>query len=195
MSNLITSTKILPPRSLQFESTLLKTEQIARLVDWIDRKDGKNYTYDEIPYKFKLLVRGSTDGFDSEVFHDKCDHKGPTIVVMQIAYSGELVGGYNPLEWSIGDGRLTTQNSFLFSFPKQGNLTDGKVSRVTRFNYAIRIKDKTHGPCFGDKDLWMKNNFNGYDSCSSDKDDYQDKVTTLNKFWVIEYEVFQVIKK
>nr|CAG8565997.1 7585_t:CDS:2 [Entrophospora candida] len=77
----------------------------------------------------------------------------------------------------------------------KGNLTDGKVSRVTRCNYAIRIKDKSHGPCFGDKDLWMKNNFNGYDSCSSDKDDYLDRVTTLSKFWVIEYEVFQVIKK
>ncbi|CAJ0872111.1 19997_t:CDS:2 [Entrophospora sp. SA101] len=77
----------------------------------------------------------------------------------------------------------------------QGNLADGKVSRVVRYNYAIRIKDKSHGPCFGDKDLWMKNNFNGYENCSSDKDDYQEKITTLNKFWVIEYEVFQVIKK
>ncbi|CAJ0868327.1 4923_t:CDS:2 [Entrophospora sp. SA101] len=79
--------------------------------------------------------------------------------------------------------------------PRQGNLADGKVSRVVRYNYAIRIKDKSHGPCFGDKDLWMKNNFNGYENCSSDKDDYQEKITTLNKFWVIEYEVFQVIKK
>ncbi|CAH1757329.1 917_t:CDS:2 [Entrophospora sp. SA101] len=78
---------------------------------------------------------------------------------------------------------------------KWGNLADGKVSRVVRYNYAIRIKDKSHGPCFGDKDLWMKNNFNGYENCSSDKDDYQEKITTLNKFWVIEYEVFQVIKK
>ncbi|CAJ0861563.1 11401_t:CDS:2 [Entrophospora sp. SA101] len=112
ISKLIPNTKILPPRSLHFDSTLLKAEQVARLVDWIDR-----------------------------------------------------------------------------------NLADGKVSRVTRCNYAIRIKDKSHGPCFGDKDLWMKNNFNGYDSCSSDKDDYLDRVTTLSKFWVIEYEVFQVIKK
>ncbi|CAJ0884566.1 418_t:CDS:2, partial [Entrophospora sp. SA101] len=100
ISKLIPNTKILPPRSLHFDSTLLKAEQVARLVDWIDR-----------------------------------------------------------------------------------NLADGKVSRVTRCNYAIRIKDKSHGPCFGDKDLWMKNNFNGYDSCSSDKDDYLDRVTTLSKFW------------
>ncbi|CAG8775663.1 32437_t:CDS:2, partial [Gigaspora margarita] len=181
----------LPPRIIPFDSTLIKAEHVAKLCDWIDRKDGKPYTFEEIPYKFKLLIRGSRDGFEAETFHEKCDNKGATIVVMQIAYSGELVGGYNPIEWTTGDVRLTTQNSFLFSFPKQGNLNDAKLSRVTRAGYAIRIKDKTHGPCFGDKDLWMKNNFNAYDSCSSDKDDYSDRVTTLSKFWVLEYEVFQ----
>jgi len=185
----------LPPRIIPFDSTLIKAEHVAKLCDWIDRKDGKPYTFEEIPYKFKLLIRGSRDGFEAETFHEKCDNKGATIVVMQIAYSGELVGGYNPIEWTTGDVRLTTQNSFLFSFPKQGNLNDAKLSRVTRAGYAIRIKDKTHGPCFGDKDLWMKNNFNAYDSCSSDKDDYSDRVTTLSKFWVLEYEVFQVIRK
>ncbi|CAB4480743.1 unnamed protein product [Rhizophagus irregularis] len=80
-------------------------------------------------------------------------------------------------------------------FPKQGNIADAKLSRVSRPGYAIRVKDKSHGPCFGDKDLWMKQNFNAYDSCSSDKDDYQERVTTLSKFWVLEYEVFQVVKK
>ncbi|CAG8575519.1 675_t:CDS:2 [Funneliformis mosseae] len=183
------------PRVISFDSTLIKQEHVARLCDWIDRKDGKPYTFENVPYKFRLLIRGTKDGFESETFHEKCDHKGPTIVVMQIAYSGELVGGYNPIEWSTGDSRITTQNSFLFSFPKQGNIADAKLSRVNRPGYAIRVKDKTHGPCFGDKDLWMKHNFNAYDSCSSDKDDYQDRVTTLSKFWVIEYEVFQVIKK
>ncbi|CAI2170266.1 20203_t:CDS:2 [Funneliformis geosporum] len=183
------------PRLISFDSTLIKQEHVARLCDWIDRKDGKAYTFENIPYKFRLLIRGTKDGFESETFHEKCDHKGPTIVVMQIAYSGELVGGYNPIEWSTGDSRITTQNSFLFSFPKQGNIADAKISRVNRAGYAIRVKDKTHGPCFGDKDLWMKHNFNAYDSCSSDKDDYQDRVTNLSKFWVIEYEVFQVIKK
>ncbi|CAJ0767005.1 20891_t:CDS:2, partial [Entrophospora sp. SA101] len=39
ISKLIPNTKILPPRSLHFDSTLLKAEQVARLVDWIDRKD------------------------------------------------------------------------------------------------------------------------------------------------------------
>ncbi|GBB95119.1 hypothetical protein RclHR1_02480018 [Rhizophagus clarus] len=183
------------PRLIPFDSTLIKQEHVARLCDWIDRKDGKPYKFEDIPYKFKLLVRGSKDGFESEVFHEKCDRKGPTIVVMQIAYSGELVGGYNPIEWTTGDTRITTQNSFLFSFPKQGNIADAKLSRVSRPGYAIRVKDKSHGPCFGDKDLWMKQNFNAYDSCSSDKDDYQERVTTLSKFWVLEYEVFQVVKK
>ncbi|RHZ49015.1 hypothetical protein Glove_535g25 [Diversispora epigaea] len=288
---------LLPPRVIPFDSTLLKTDHIARLCDWIDRKDGKPYTFEEIPYKFKLLVRGSRDGFESETFHDKCDKQGATIVIMQIAYSGELIGGYNPIEWNTGDYKITTQNSFLFSFPKvtslgnnsngnnnsildfklfknssssnsnnlhhhnssnsnnssnssgyydnginhqnhhshqnhnhhnhnhhqnlhnhpnnhhsnnnhnhnnnnnnnngdyKLNLSDAKLSRVNRPGYAIRIKDKSYGPCFGDKDLWMKNNFKDYDSCSSDKDDYSERITSLSKFWVMEYEVFKVIRK
>ncbi|CAG8710908.1 16477_t:CDS:1 [Acaulospora colombiana] len=233
-----------PPRTIPFDSTLLRTEHVALLCDWIDRKDGKPYTFDEIPYKLKLLVRGSRDGFEAETFHEKCDKQGATITVMQIACSGELIGGYNPIEWTTGDFRINTQNSFLFSFPKStinsnnnnsgigmsdikpigsnsgyssenenrvnGNddntrnsnggqsnerRLNGKLSRVRRPGYAIRIKDKTYGPCFGDKGLWMKTNFNAYDSCSSDKDDYSERVTTLNKFWVMEYEVFQVVKK
>ncbi|CAJ0872212.1 20006_t:CDS:2 [Entrophospora sp. SA101] len=321
ISNLITNTKILPPRFLKFDSTLLKIEQVSRLVDWIDRKDGKNYKYDEIPYKFNLLVRGSRDSFDNDynvVIRAGDEHNEKTFYAHSVVLRTRSPYFHTALssEWARKEGNsivfikpnttpvvfdlilggkvdlnrqdnmdilelLITADELLldelfdhvqrylldfksdwlkrnvvhvhrlvhsnencsrlknfcleiicndpftlfnskefYSFDetllipllerdnlqipeleiwnyliKWGNLADGKVSRVVRYNYAIRIKDKSHGPCFGDKDLWMKNNFNGYENCSSDKDDYQEKITTLNKFWVIEYEVFQVIKK
>ncbi|CAJ0915596.1 3234_t:CDS:2 [Entrophospora sp. SA101] len=58
---------------------------------------------------------------------------------------------------------------------------DGEEEKKGGYEQQDIIMDdkQSHGPCFGDKDLWMKNNFNGYDSCSSDKDDYLDRVTTL----------------
>nr|CAG8512402.1 7361_t:CDS:2 [Entrophospora candida] len=70
-----------------------------------------------------------------------------------------------------------------------------KVSRVSRFNYAITLKDDSYGPCFGDKDLWMYGNFDKPESCSSKEDDYETWITKSRKFGVSEYEVFKIIKK
>ncbi|CAJ0912206.1 15408_t:CDS:2 [Entrophospora sp. SA101] len=50
---------------------------------------------------------------------------------------------------------LQTRDSFLFTFGNRDRIEDAKVSRVSRFNYAITLKDDSYGPCFGDKDLWM----------------------------------------
>ncbi|CAH1763319.1 3834_t:CDS:2 [Entrophospora sp. SA101] len=112
-------------------------------------------TTNEMPYKFKLLVRGTRDGFDSKTFHQKCDNQGPTFVIMKISSTNEVIGGYNPIKWQTGSGHLETRDSFLFTFGNRDRIEDAKVSRVSRFNYAITLKDDSYGPCFGDKDLWM----------------------------------------
>ncbi|CAI2162335.1 14202_t:CDS:2 [Funneliformis geosporum] len=75
------------------------------------------------------------------------------------------------------------------------NLNEFKISRPRRSEYAIRIKDRTCGPCFGDKDLWMTCNFNEDENCSAIKDDYEFEITPTEKFSVDEYEVFQVLNK
>ncbi|GBC45902.1 uncharacterized protein OCT59_005466 [Rhizophagus irregularis] len=200
-----------PQRPLPFESTILQQHHIAKLANWIDRKEGDNlYTYFTMPYNFKLLVRGSRDGFGSGTFHDKCDSKGASIVVMRIRGTNEILGGYNPVHWMTGNGHLTTEDSFIFNLgrtPPDNNVEEGlspytwynlngvKISRPRRPEYAVRIKDRTCGPCFGDKDLWMTSNFNEDENCSAVKDDYDFEITSTEKFAVDEYEVFQVLKK
>ncbi|RIA95819.1 hypothetical protein C1645_454102 [Glomus cerebriforme] len=202
-----------PQRPLPFESTILQQHHIAELANWIDRKEGKNlYTYFTMPYNFNLLVRGSRDGFSSGTFHDKCDSKGASIVVMKVRGTNEILGGYNPVHWMTGNGHLTTEDSFIFNLGKTGdkaeerstestssytwyNLNGIKISRPRRPEYAVRIKDRTCGPCFGDKDLWMTSNFNEDENCSAVKDDYDFEIASTEKFAVDEYEVFQVLKK
>ncbi|CAG8459940.1 12107_t:CDS:2 [Funneliformis caledonium] len=130
-----------PQRPLPFESSILQQLHVAKLANWIDRKDGRNdtpYTYYNIPYNLKLL-------------------------------------GDTPCTWD--------------------NLNEFKISRPRRSEYAIRIKDRTCGPCFGDKDLWMTSNFNEDENCSAVKDDYELEITPTEKFSVDEYEVFQVLNK
>ncbi|CAG8567402.1 11453_t:CDS:2 [Gigaspora rosea] len=125
------------------------------------------YTNNNTSYKFNLLIRGTCDSFDLQTFYQRCDNQDPTFVVIKIAHSLEIIGGYNPIRWQVGFGHLKNKKSFLFSFKNKGQLEDAKISRVRRTSYAITLKDKSYGPCFGNKDLWMHSNFSQPNSCSS----------------------------
>ena len=86
---------------------IIKTnEQFNLICDWIDR--DKNF-------KFKLLYKGTTDGDTKEIFHKKCDNKGPTISIIE-STDGQIFGGYASKSW---DKNSTTDipdsNSFLFN--------------------------------------------------------------------------------
>ncbi|CAG8661785.1 2491_t:CDS:2, partial [Gigaspora rosea] len=83
-------TKIPPRRCLR----LMTNENKAIISSWIDEKDKDYYTCITNPYKFKLLLRGSRDGFDVNIFHRLCDFQGPTIVIIKTVQD-DLVGGYN----------------------------------------------------------------------------------------------------
>ena len=53
-------------------------------------------------YDMKLLYRASEQGYSGKSFHDYCDDKGPTLII--IKNSGEWIfGGYTTLGWV--DGR------------------------------------------------------------------------------------------
>ncbi|RIB26934.1 hypothetical protein C2G38_2029799 [Gigaspora rosea] len=87
-------TKIPPRRCLR----LMTNENKAIISSWIDEKDKDYYTCITNPYKFKLLLRGSRDGFDVNIFHRLCDFQGPTIVIIKTVQD-DLVGGYNLVNW------------------------------------------------------------------------------------------------
>ena len=42
----------------------------------------KNVSYLEKLKKFKLIYRGSKDGFRAIDFHSKCDYMGPTFIII-----------------------------------------------------------------------------------------------------------------
>ena len=53
-------------------------------------------------YKWKLLYRASEHGYSSKSFHEHCDDKGPTLIVIKSS-GGWIFGGYTTQSWS-GDG-------------------------------------------------------------------------------------------
>ena len=72
-----------------------------------------------------------------QAFHEKCDNKGATIVVVKIKDSEQIVGGYNPLFWDSSNGDKATYDSFLFSFTNRNNLHSAKVSYSNGNRYSI----------------------------------------------------------
>ena len=53
-------------------------------------------------YKLKLLYRSSEHGYTAESFHEYCDDKGPTLIIIKSS-GGWIFGGYTTQSWS-GDG-------------------------------------------------------------------------------------------
>jgi hypothetical protein len=83
--------------------SLLSGQQKKQIMKWT--KKGN----------WKLLYRGSRDGFEASSFHEKCDKKGETVVI--INSNGQLFGGYTPNSWNSSGGHLADDSlkSFIFT--------------------------------------------------------------------------------
>ncbi|CAB4418962.1 unnamed protein product [Rhizophagus irregularis] len=187
------------------DSNLITSLNATTLVKSIIKRTDKNYyRFAEIPYEFRLLLRGSQDGFNHVIFQSKCAEKGPTIVVMRISGSRKIIGGYNPATWKINKGQnfgntrfINCTDSFIFSFngaPEMSNI----ISPIRDYKNAIRYSSNGFtGPVFGDGDLVMTGeNFKTDKSCYCKKASYQESIMdSTEKFSVDEYEVFELVKK
>jgi hypothetical protein len=190
-----------------FDSKIINAKDAATIASWIDKKKGTPYRLKDNPFKFKLICRSSQEGFNVNKFHEYCDNKGPTVVIIKVRNSGEIIGGYNPLDWrSIKiitdkkskrvtsrpyvDHKCKTSNSFIFSLFSLTNGAIPTLSRVTSKKEAI-IWSENKGPCFGLQDLWIQTSRSG----GSKQQSYEKKVINREIFDIEEYEVFQIIDK
>jgi hypothetical protein len=199
LNSIIThSARAIGPPSRYFDSRVINSTDAALIVSWIDKKRGSPYDFNALPFNLRLIYRASRDGFGVDRFHNNCDNRGPTFVVVKVRYSGEIIGGYNPLEWRCikmnegsallsynndfyVDQQCKTSKSFIFS------LTNRVLSRVTSKNEAI-IWSRSRGPCFGLQDLCISNNLG-----ISRQHSYENRIINRENFEIEDYEVFQVI--
>ncbi|RGB30652.1 hypothetical protein C1646_286554 [Rhizophagus diaphanus] len=174
-----------PPRC-NIDSNIIDQNHIAVFANWIYRKD-KFYGY--IPYRFNLLYRASRDSNAAAVFHNKCDNKGATLVIVKIANSNQIVGGYSPLSWdSSGDFRIA-KDSFVFSFANRNDLQSARVGYCNSNSFSIYCCS-LNGPVFGrGSDLGYHN---GVWYCHENFS-YPNVGIPLKVFNMDDYEVFQVV--
>ncbi|RHZ70572.1 hypothetical protein Glove_269g50 [Diversispora epigaea] len=209
---------ILPPRlistpklpSRENFSTVITNDHAAEISSWIDHKN-KTYPSYNIPYKFQLILRGSRDGFNPKIFWNMCHGHANTVTVLKIANTNEIIGGFNPLEWDKTMEKNTwveTEESFIFSL-KNGNLQNSILSRVKNKEFAIKYAGSNsqvnQGIIFGNCELIMRtevSNFtkDGESWCSlcnfGETRQYERSIRTSNTgFFIVDYEVFGVVKK
>ncbi|GBC28905.2 carbohydrate-binding module family 13 protein [Rhizophagus irregularis DAOM 181602=DAOM 197198] len=188
------------PKTITEETTNSKnidskiiTIQHAEIIS--KRIDKLNIT-DKNSYEFKLILRGSRDGFSSQKFHEICDNRSHTITIVKVKDSNEILGGYNPIVWKSDGGFGATEDSFIFSFKSKENIKNYILSRISILlgDYAI-YNHIDYGPSFGEYDLILFGN-NCYEKSYCNYSGYYDESIrgTKDYFSVEEYEIFQIMK-
>ncbi|RHZ60993.1 hypothetical protein Glove_350g27 [Diversispora epigaea] len=203
--------KTLPTRNTLFllSSHIITDEHALEISSWIDKKEIP-YTENN-PYQFELLVKGSRDGFDIKTIYQICDKVSSTVIILKVEGTGEILGGYNPLEWNkVHSVWKVTQDSFIFSL-KTLNQKCSILSRVKNFSYGICYSLYESWFSFGNSlVLWnnLKTSKNCYCSDKTSPASYETPIRSAellsstfkpspNKstFNVEEYEIFKVSKR
>ncbi|RIB08444.1 hypothetical protein C2G38_349086 [Gigaspora rosea] len=211
------SSKILPPRTILTQklptritvpfSKVINEVHAAEIATWIDKREDK-YSAENNPYEFKLLLRGSRDGFTNDTFWNLCNKQTNVIVVMKVKCTDEILGGYNPIGWEKPNSSYTLKccnDSFIFSL-KNGTILNSILSRIKDPTKEVIYNYSSYGACFS-FGFSMKNNFNQDRQCycyyNINNIIYENPIrdTSLHTssyfsyFSVEEYEIFQIHKK
>ena len=126
----------LTPDGMKLDSLILagSTNELKQLSEWLPKK------------KTTLLFRASRDGFAPANFHQKCDGKGPTVVIAKSA-GGHIFGGYTEAAWDSSGTSKNCRDSFLFRLSGPG-VGPSQHRIFQNFQNGIRCVS-THGPIFG----------------------------------------------
>ncbi|GES93570.1 hypothetical protein GLOIN_2v1882540 [Rhizophagus clarus] len=192
------------PRNIKIDgvidSKIVNLNIVSIISRWIDKVDV-NCKFSHLreiylPYKFKLLIRGSRDGFTPKKFHELCDNKYNTVTFIKVKYSEEILGGYNPILWMNSVSWGKTQNSFIFSFKSNNSFKDAVLSIIKNTGCALNYSPE-YGPSFGD-DIII---YTSKDSANADIDStyyrknyYEKSIREEAKFQIEDYEIFQIMK-
>jgi len=100
-----------------------------KLNEWAGYPVDKNWT---------LAFRGSRDGFTGAKFHQYCDNKGETYIIIK-SQNNYIFGGYAPRSWTGSSGSSTYINdakAFIFTVKNPHNIQPTKYMNSTG-NYSM----------------------------------------------------------
>ena len=102
----------------------------------------KNWINPNMKIKAELLYRLSRDGNEFQTFHNLCDNKGITLLLVKLD-DGNIIGGYSTKDWDNSSGWKQDNNAFVFS------LTENvKCITNSNNNYNSIYCNNSCGPYF-----------------------------------------------
>ncbi|PKK59764.1 hypothetical protein RhiirC2_794349 [Rhizophagus irregularis] len=108
------------------DSRIVNLNIVSLVSRWIDKIDIKSkYVYARklyLPHEFKLLLKGSRDGYTPKKIHELC-------------------------EWKSDGGYVKTKDSFIFSFKNKDSFKDPILSYVKNYDKAL-CYNSYYGPTF-----------------------------------------------
>jgi len=147
--------------------------------------------YWEKKIRFEKLYKMSEDG-DKDIFHKKCDNKGPTLCLFKIKDKDIRYGGFTSVSWDSNSGEKKDENAFIFS------INNKKMFKATNSNRSIFCRND-YGPFFGGNqskdyaELWFSTkSCCGFYNNVIYKDTNKECTQGLKDFSLDELEVFQI---
>ncbi|XP_028392774.1 E3 ubiquitin-protein ligase TRIM33-like [Dendronephthya gigantea] len=127
-------------QSLTSDTVILKGEKelVKHLLRFLDNRESP----------LKLCYRASLHGWQSQKFHQLCDGKTGTVVLVKVG--NWIFGGYTDQTWQSCSGQYKTSNaSFLFSLRNPNNLQPFKCSLINGKNENAICCHPSYGATFG----------------------------------------------
>ena len=161
------------------EFCLMNEEEKYLISNWIEEKSKK---------EFKLIFKSSLNDDLIKTFHEKCDNKNNTLIIIKSS-NGKKFGGYNPLLWNISDKYNNDSKTFLFSLDLKKKFI---IEKENEINFASIGKNDCI--VFGNGDLCIFDMFTKSDKnyskpCSFNIINYQ-LTGGYENFKVDELEVY-----
>ena len=161
---------------------IIKNDDLKKIKQWID--PNKNIT-------LNLIFKKSRDGNTTQSFHNCCDNKGKTLIMIETT-KGRKFGGFTNENWDLTDKWKKNINDFVFS------LDLNKKYKHNQAGDSI-IGCKKNGPVFGnsrDSQVDICFNNNSLDFGISNNGSFNTNKELNNgeeRFETLELEVYQVI--
>ena len=128
--------------SLFDSDIIMNWTKTKQLIEWLPNAKRSS--------KPELLYRASRDGWTAKGFHDKCDGKGATIVVVKSS-DGYVFGVYTDVSWtSHSSGSFKSSLvSFLFSLKCHADLGPVKMGIKSEEGRDAVYHNRSSGATFG----------------------------------------------
>ena len=91
--------------------SLINYEDFKTLTSFIN--EGIKKYFDKEVKNIKLLYQGSRDGFDNNIFHEKCDGNNFTVTLF-VTEENIIFGGFTELDWDKNGDILEGSKGFVF---------------------------------------------------------------------------------